>query len=150
MARAWTALAPLTDPEIPVVTLRELGILRDVRSTERGIAAAVDALVASNAPGTDAAVLVLADSPVAAVVADAAQILGRRGAKTAAAALARLIDHPDDNVAVSGIEALGRLGGESSVEPLVRALLSDNFFRTFADGCRSTCASSPCARHPLR
>ena len=31
VARAWAALAPLTDPEIPVVTLRELGILRDVR-----------------------------------------------------------------------------------------------------------------------
>ncbi len=28
---AWTILEPLTDPEIPVVTLRELGILRDVQ-----------------------------------------------------------------------------------------------------------------------
>ncbi|WP_199220006.1 1,2-phenylacetyl-CoA epoxidase subunit PaaD [Limnohabitans sp. MMS-10A-178] len=30
--QAWQLLESLTDPEIPVVTLRELGILRDVRS----------------------------------------------------------------------------------------------------------------------
>jgi len=30
-AKIWAALEHLTDPEIPVVTLRELGILRDVR-----------------------------------------------------------------------------------------------------------------------
>lgn len=33
----WSALDHLTDPEIPVVTLRELGILRDVRETADGI-----------------------------------------------------------------------------------------------------------------
>lgn len=32
----WQALENLTDPEIPVVTLRELGILRDVRETMDG------------------------------------------------------------------------------------------------------------------
>jgi ring-1,2-phenylacetyl-CoA epoxidase subunit PaaD len=32
VARAWVLLDALTDPEIPVVTLRELGILRDVRA----------------------------------------------------------------------------------------------------------------------
>ena len=31
VARAWHLLDSLTDPEIPVVSLRELGILRDVR-----------------------------------------------------------------------------------------------------------------------
>jgi len=31
VAKAWALLESLTDPEIPVVTLRELGILRDVR-----------------------------------------------------------------------------------------------------------------------
>jgi ring-1,2-phenylacetyl-CoA epoxidase subunit PaaD len=31
-AAIWAALANLSDPEIPVVSLRELGILRDVRS----------------------------------------------------------------------------------------------------------------------
>ena len=30
--QAWQLLETLTDPEIPVVTLRELGILRDVRT----------------------------------------------------------------------------------------------------------------------
>lgn len=35
--KIWAALEPLTDPEIPVVTLRELGILRDVRETASGI-----------------------------------------------------------------------------------------------------------------
>ena len=29
---AWAVLEELTDPEIPVISLRELGILRDVRS----------------------------------------------------------------------------------------------------------------------
>ncbi len=33
----WAALDMLTDPEIPVVTLRELGILRDVRESARGL-----------------------------------------------------------------------------------------------------------------
>jgi ring-1,2-phenylacetyl-CoA epoxidase subunit PaaD len=33
----WAALDMLTDPEIPVVTLRELGILRDVREGMHGI-----------------------------------------------------------------------------------------------------------------
>ena len=34
---AWAALEELTDPEIPVITLRELGILRDVRSVADGL-----------------------------------------------------------------------------------------------------------------
>jgi ring-1,2-phenylacetyl-CoA epoxidase subunit PaaD len=34
---AWTALEALSDPEIPVVTLRELGILRDVRQGADGL-----------------------------------------------------------------------------------------------------------------
>ena len=36
-ARAWQALEAVTDPEIPVVTLRELGILRDVRTAPDGV-----------------------------------------------------------------------------------------------------------------
>ncbi len=35
--RAWDLLDALTDPEIPVVTLRELGILRDVREGTAGL-----------------------------------------------------------------------------------------------------------------
>ena len=37
VARAWSLLDALTDPEIPVVTLRELGILRDVRASATGL-----------------------------------------------------------------------------------------------------------------
>lgn len=37
VARAWALLDSLTDPEIPVVTLRELGILRDVRLGATGL-----------------------------------------------------------------------------------------------------------------
>jgi len=33
----WDLLAPLTDPEIPVITLRELGILREVRDGADGL-----------------------------------------------------------------------------------------------------------------
>lgn len=33
----WAALDMLTDPEIPVVTLRELGILREVREGDHGL-----------------------------------------------------------------------------------------------------------------
>lgn len=32
----WSALETLTDPEIPVITLREMGILRDVRKSPDG------------------------------------------------------------------------------------------------------------------
>ncbi len=35
--RAWALLEQLTDPEIPVVTLRELGILREVRQGSQGL-----------------------------------------------------------------------------------------------------------------
>jgi ring-1,2-phenylacetyl-CoA epoxidase subunit PaaD len=34
LANVWQLLESLTDPEIPVVTLRELGILRDVRTAQ--------------------------------------------------------------------------------------------------------------------
>jgi len=34
---AWALLEQLTDPEIPVVSLRELGILRDVRAGDTGL-----------------------------------------------------------------------------------------------------------------
>lgn len=35
--QVWAALEALTDPEIPVVTLRELGILREVRDGPEGL-----------------------------------------------------------------------------------------------------------------
>lgn len=36
-AAIWAALSAITDPEIPVISLAELGILRDVRVAEDGI-----------------------------------------------------------------------------------------------------------------
>ncbi|GAB7523441.1 1,2-phenylacetyl-CoA epoxidase subunit PaaD [Paraburkholderia sp. 2C] len=37
VGRAWTALEAVPDPEIPVVSIRELGILRDVRRASDGV-----------------------------------------------------------------------------------------------------------------
>ncbi|CAG9256212.1 phenylacetate degradation protein [Paraburkholderia unamae] len=36
LERAWTVLESVPDPEIPVVSIRELGILRDVRRADDG------------------------------------------------------------------------------------------------------------------
>ncbi|HMG52056.1 MAG TPA: HEAT repeat domain-containing protein, partial [Kofleriaceae bacterium] len=107
------------------------GSLRDHRSSERAIAAAVDALSASVGGSATAAVLGLLGDPRPAVASDAAQILGRRGAVDAAPALARLLQHADDNVAVSAIEALGAIGGAGAIDALIEVLAQRNFFRTF-------------------
>ena len=37
LARAWGVLDTVLDPEVPVVSVRELGILRDVRVNEQGL-----------------------------------------------------------------------------------------------------------------
>jgi ring-1,2-phenylacetyl-CoA epoxidase subunit PaaD len=37
VARAWELLEQVPDPEIPVVSLRELGILREINESEAGI-----------------------------------------------------------------------------------------------------------------
>ncbi|CAN92819.1 unknown protein [Sorangium cellulosum So ce56] len=100
------------------------------RDSEARLAATVDALVASLGD-VDAAVLALTLDPRPALVADAAQILGRRGSAKAVPRLAELTSHPDDNVAVAAIEALGRVGGRSAVDSLVDAVSSGNFFRVF-------------------
>lgn len=41
VARAWRVLDTVTDPEIPVVSLRELGVLRDIRQDDDGIAVVI-------------------------------------------------------------------------------------------------------------
>ena len=105
--------------------------LRDRRTSEQAIAAAVDALVGSIGGTTVAEVMMLLGDPRPAVVADAAHILGRRRAVEATAALGVLIDHADDNVAVAAIEALGAIGGSAAVEPLIGAIARKSFFRTF-------------------
>jgi len=35
--RAWAAAAEVTDPEVPVLTIADLGVLRDVRETPDGV-----------------------------------------------------------------------------------------------------------------
>jgi len=105
--------------------------LRDRRTSEHAIAAAVDALVGSIGDATTAEVTALLGDPRVAVVADGAHILGRRRAVEAAPALGALIEHADDNVAVAAIEALGAIGGSAAVEPLIGAITRKSFFRTF-------------------
>lgn len=105
--------------------------LRDVRSSEHAIAAAVDALAASIGSTVTPEVLALADSTSPPVAADAAQILGRRRVAEATGRLAALAEHADDNVAVSAIEALGNIGGTAAVDTLVRVVESRRFFRAF-------------------
>ena len=104
--------------------------LRTQRDSETRIAAAVDALVASNGFADEAAAQLAGDAN-AAVAADAAQILGRRRAQMALPTLIRLLAHADDNVAVAAVEALGRIGGRAAVESLIDLVRSRNFFRTF-------------------
>ncbi len=117
------------------IGLPAIGALCDVlasnRNNETMLAAAVDALVASAGP-VESAVLALADAhPAPAVLCDVAQILGRRKSRECVATLAAWTTHADDNVAVASIEALGRIGGPAALAPLVAALGSGNFFRTF-------------------
>ncbi|HEX3903863.1 MAG TPA: HEAT repeat domain-containing protein [Polyangia bacterium] len=104
--------------------------LRHRRDDEARIAATVDALAALNVD-VDSRLVVMADDPDPAIVADVAQILGRRRATVALPTLVALTHHQNDNVAVAAIEALGRVGGRAAVDSLVEAVRSGNFFRTF-------------------
>ncbi len=101
------------------------------RGSETRIAATVDALVAASGE-VEGAIELLADSNDPAVLADVAQILGRRNARSSVSTLATLVEHVDDNVAVAAIEALGRIGGRGAVDVLVQAVQSPRFFRSFA------------------
>jgi HEAT repeat protein len=106
-------------------------LLEEDRGDEARLAAAVDALTQASGD-VDASVLALAKrSNVPAVISDAAQVLGRRKSVRAIPFLSELTSHPDDNVAVAAIEALGRIGGTTAIEPLVAAVRTRNFFRTF-------------------
>ena len=105
--------------------------LRTERTDEHAIAAAVDALAASIGTAVTPACIALLDDAVAAVVADAAQVLGRRGAVAAIPRLAGALAHDDDNVAVAAIEALGAIGGSGAVDALLVVLAQRNFFRAF-------------------
>ncbi len=109
--------------------LCEALILR--RDDEARIAAAVDALVASVGRVEEQVSETLARHANEAVVADAAQILGRRRDPGSVPCLRELLSHRDDNVAVAATEALGRIGGRAAVDSLVEAVASQNFFRVF-------------------
>ncbi|AKQ70682.1 HEAT repeat protein [Myxococcus hansupus] len=120
------ALAKMGTPA--VAPLRDILVHR--RDSEARLAAAVEALVASTGD-VEGALEPLGDDVNAAIVCDAAQVLGRRRSRRSVPLLARLTLHPDDNVAVAAIEALGRVGGGAAVDALLAALGSGNFFRIF-------------------
>ncbi len=120
------ALGALGDAALPALVAH----LRQGRGNETVVAAVVDTLVASAGDVRAALTPLVADSDPA-VVADVAQVLGRRQDPSATPLLVTLTEHASDNVAVAAIEALGRIGGRSAVEPLVRAVGSGNFFRVF-------------------
>jgi HEAT repeat protein len=105
--------------------------LRDHRTSEAAIAAAVDALAASLGTRVTSEVFRLAKHDNPQVIADAAQILGRRRVPTSVPILAELVQHDNDNVSVAAIEALGMIGGTAAVEALIRVVDSRKFFRTF-------------------
>ncbi|MFL5305578.1 MAG: HEAT repeat domain-containing protein [Polyangia bacterium] len=104
--------------------------LRDARDSEGRIAAVVDALSAALGDPLPLLAAMTAGADVA-VLADIAQILGRRRNVAALPTVAALSRHENDNVAVAAIEALGRIGGRAAVDSLVEAVGSGNFFRVF-------------------
>jgi HEAT repeat protein len=107
-------------------------VLRGRRDSETRIAATVDALSALSADDrVDAALAAMTRDGGPAVLADVAQILGRRRTHSRVQTLVQLTAHPDDNVAVAAIEALGRVGGRAAVDSLVGSVKSGNFFRAF-------------------
>jgi HEAT repeat protein len=100
------------------------------RTDETVIAANVEALVASTA-AVEVPILAYVDHEDPAVVADVAQILGRRQHGNAIPVLVQLARHANDNVAVAAIEGLGRVGSRAAVEALLETLNSASFFRVF-------------------
>ena len=122
------ALAALGDDAVgPLCTW-----LRDRRTDEHAIAAAVDALSTSTGATATSAVITLLEASGIAAAVDASRILGRRRAIEAVPMLGRAIAHPDDNVATSAIEAIGAIGGSGAIEELVAVVERDrSFFRTF-------------------
>lgn len=105
--------------------------LRARRTTEHGIAAAVDALATSTGSTASRALAPLLEVADPAIVADAIAIAGRRGAAELGPRIITLLDDANDNVVVAAIEALGRLGAGIAIEPLVAVVRRRNFFQTF-------------------
>lgn len=107
-----------------------INALRAERDNEARIAAIVDTLSASTG-SVEKNIIGLADDSDPAIVADVAQILGRRRSPTTIPTLVKLTKHENDNVAVGAIEALGRIGGRAAVEALINIVSGTNFFRVF-------------------
>ncbi|MEO6953858.1 MAG: HEAT repeat domain-containing protein [Polyangia bacterium] len=120
-------LARFGDPAIAALC----SALVSRRSNEAVIAATVDTLAVSRG-GADVAVLGLcaSDRP-AAVLCDAAQILGRRRCLAAVPTLEGLTTHADDNVAVAAVEALARIGHGAGLDAFVALTHQASFFRVF-------------------
>ncbi len=107
-------------------------LLRTRRDDEARIAATVDALAGSTSQAPIAVALrALATDSNPAIVADAAQILGRRQRADDVGVLSRLVQHSDDNVAVAAIEGLGKVGSRAAVDTLLSTLEGGSFFRVF-------------------
>jgi len=64
VAKAWEVLASVADPEVPVLSLRDLGIVRDVREAEAGLEVVLTPTY-SGCPATE----VIAESVREAIVA---------------------------------------------------------------------------------
>jgi len=104
--------------------------LRNGRENEGRIAAVVDTLAAAEGDPVPSLLAMTSDAP-APVLADIAQVLGRRRASAGIPTLVVLSRHDDDNVTAAAIEALGRIGGRAAVDSLVEAVQSGIFFRVF-------------------
>ena len=103
--------------------------LKDRRDETR-LAAVVEALVGSIGD-VEQALATLGPETDPPVLADVAQILGRRRRRESADALVQLMRHEHDVVAVTAIEALGLIGGPRAVPPLLEVLTKEQFFRVF-------------------
>ena len=107
-------------------------VLEGKRDNETRLAAAVDTLVLCTGCAVAEAMMRMAEKASRpAIACDALQVLGRRKETAALPLLAKYASHQDDNVAVAAIEALGRIGDPVTVDPLLAAVRSKNFFRTF-------------------
>lgn len=127
LRRAMIAvLSGLGDAAVPAM----VDALVARRDDEARIAALVDALSGSSGR-VESKLGPLAAHADPAIVADVAQILGRRRGAAALPLLVQLTRHADDNVAVAAIEGLGRIGGQSAVDALIACVDGSNFFRTF-------------------
>ena len=142
---AVAALGAFGDAAVPALVTR----LSVDRTSEHTIAAAVDALAGALGEAATPAVAALLDHENPAVVADAAQILGRRHASDTVSALTAALSHPDANVVVSAIEALGRIGSSAAIEPLIALMRTREFFRAFAALQVLSRASDPRAIAPI-